>query len=46
MQMRWQRMDVEIADKCMRVTFSLTGEDGLEFIYGVDSLKYLGRIMH
>ena len=30
----------------MEATFNLTGEDGSEKFEGVDSFKYLGRIMH
>ena len=40
--MRWQRRDVEIAGE----TFSLTLEDGAECFEGVESFKYLGRILH
>ena len=42
----WRRRDVKIANKCMEATFNLTGEDGSEKFEGVDSFKYLGRIMH
>ena len=37
---------MKIANKCMEATFNLTGEDGSEKFEGVDSFKYLGRIMH
>ena len=46
MQMRWQRWDVEIAEKYTGATFSLTGEDGAECFEGVDSFKYLGRVLN
>ena len=42
-QMRWRRRDVAIASQCIEVIFSLTGEEGAEFIKGVDIFKYLGR---
>ena len=42
-QMRWRRRDVAIASQCIEVIFSLTGEEGAEFIKGVDLFKYLGR---
>ena len=45
-QMRWRRQDVEIARKCTVVNFSITGEDGEECFEGVDSFKYLGRVLH
>ena len=38
-QMRWRRRDVAIADRCSEATFSLTGEDGAEFIEGVEVFK-------
>ena len=37
---------MEIANKCMEATFSLTGEDGLESVEGVQVIKYLGRTMY
>ena len=45
-QMRSRRRNVEIAAKCTGATFSITGEDGEDFFKGVDSPKYLGRILH
>ena len=30
--MRWRRRDVTIADSCLKVTFSLTGEEEAEYI--------------
>ena len=29
-----------------KVTFSSTGDDGAEFFEGVNSFKYLGRVLH
>ena len=37
---------MEIAEKCIGETFSLTGEDGSECFEGVDSFKYLGQVLH
>ena len=37
---------MEIASKCMVETFSLTREGRAEFFEGVDSLKYLGWVLH
>ena len=37
---------MEIAEKCTGSTFSLMREDGAECFEGVDSFKYLGRILH
>ena len=45
-QMRWQRRDVEIADKCLETNFSLTGEDKAEFIEEVEVFKYLRRLLN
>ena len=45
MQMRWRRRDVAIASRCKEVMLSLTGEDDAEFIGGVETFKYLGRIL-
>ena len=33
-----------IASQCEEATFSLTEEDNSEYIYGVESFKYLGSI--
>ena len=44
--MRWQRRNVGIVYKCTVATFSLTGEDGAGCVEGVESFRYLGRIMH
>ena len=44
--MRWWIWDVAIANKCTEVTFSFTGEGRAESIKGVESLKYLGRILY
>ena len=45
-QMRWRRRDVEIAEKCTGETFSLTGDYRADCFEGVDSFKYLGRVLH
>ena len=37
---------MEIAEKCMGSTFSLTGEDGAECFEGVDYFNYFGRVPH
>ena len=37
---------MDIAAKCLLVTFSLTGDDGADFFEGVDSFKYLERVLH
>ena len=37
---------MEISDKCLEATFSLTGEDKAEFIEGVKLFKYLRRLMN
>ena len=34
-----------IADKCSEVTFSLTREDQVECIWGVEVCKYLGSLL-
>ena len=44
-QMRWQRRDVKISNKCPEVTFSLAGEDGAESVEGVELFKYFGQPM-
>ena len=43
--MQWRRRDVEIASRCAEASFSLTGEDEAECIEGVETFKYLGRMM-
>ena len=45
MQMRWGRKDVAIVSHCKGATFSLTEEDDAECIEGVETFKYLGRIL-
>ena len=45
MQMWWRRRDVVIASRCKESTFILTGEDEEECIEGVETFKYLGRIL-
>ena len=44
--MRWQRKDVEIAIRCDGDTLTLKREDDVECIEGVDTFKYLGRILY
>ena len=44
-QMRWRWKDVAIVSQCEGMTFILTGEDDTEFIEGVETFKYLGRIL-
>ena len=43
--MSWRRIDVEISAKCMGAAFGLTGDDGVECFEGVDSFKYLVRVI-
>ena len=43
--MWWRRGDVAIASRYKGGTFRLTGEDGAEYIEGVDNFKYMGRIL-
>ena len=45
MQMWWQRRDSAISSQCADSTFSLTGEDKVECIEGVDTFQYLGRVL-
>ena len=44
-QMRWRRRDSAIASQCAEVSFSFTGEDEAECIDGMETLKYLGRML-
>ena len=46
MQMKLRQRDVEIAAKRVGVTFVLTGDDRAEFFVGLESFKYLGRVLH
>ena len=46
MQVGLRRWDVEIEANCTGVTFSLTGNDRAECFEGVESFKYLGRVLH
>ena len=46
MHMRWWRRDVAIASRCAEASFSLTEEDEVECIKGVDNFKYLGRMLY
>ena len=45
-QMRWRRQDVAIANKCTEAIFSLTVEDGVESVEGVQVLNYLGWTLY
>ena len=45
-QIRWRRQDVEITDRCLEATFSLTREEEAERIKGVEVFKCLGRILN
>ena len=45
-QMRLRRRYLEIAEKCVGETLSPTGYDGAKYFEGVDSFKYLGRVLH
>ena len=45
-QMRWRIRDLDIAAKSTGETFSLTGKDGAECFEGVESFKYLGRVLN
>ena len=45
MQMLCRRKDVAIASRYEGEAFSLTGEDNAECIEGVETFKYLGRIL-
>ena len=44
-QIMWRRQDVEIADRCLEATFSLTREEEAERIKGVEVFKYLGQML-
>ena len=44
-QMRCRRKDVAIVRLCMEAEFSLRGEDDVEYIEGVETFKYPGRIL-
>ena len=44
--MRLQIQNVEIAAKFLGENFSLTGDYRSECFEGVDSFKYLGRVLH
>ena len=37
---------MKIAEECTGATFSLTGEGGVECSEGVESFKYLERVLH
>ena len=45
MDMLCQRRDVAIASRCAEASFSLTGEDEEKLIKGVETFKYLGRML-
>ena len=44
--MRWRRWVVEIEAKYTGYIFSLMGKDVVECFEGVESFKYLGRVLH
>ena len=44
-QMQCRRRDVVIVSRCAEASFSLAGEDHAEQIDGMDTFKYLGRIL-
>ena len=44
--MRWWIRGVTIAENFTGTTFSITGEDGVECVEGLDSFNYLGWILH
>ena len=44
-QIRWQRRDMIIADRCLEATFSLAGEEKAECIEGVEVFRYLGQLL-
>ena len=43
--MRFRSRDVAIASRCLEAAFILTVEDNLECIEGVETFKYLGRLL-
>ena len=45
-QMRCQRGEVEIAAKCTRATFSLTGDDRADCFEEVGVFKYIGQVLN
>ena len=45
-QMRWQRRDVAISSRCAEASFILTEEDEAECIKGMETFKYLGRLIY
>ena len=44
-QMRWRRRNVAIVIRCVEVSFKLTGGYVAECIEGVETSKYLGRML-
>ena len=45
-QMRWRRRNVAIVIRCKGPAFSLTVEEDADCIEGVETFKYLGRILY
>ena len=45
MQIWWQRRDVAIASRCEKAMFILIGEEYVECIEGVESFKYMVKIL-
>ena len=45
-QIRWQRRDVAIADRCSEATFGLIEEDQADCIEGVQVFKYLKWLLY
>ena len=43
--MRWRRRDVAIASRCAEASFSLTRDNTVEYIEGVDTFKYLVQML-
>ena len=44
-QMWWRRREAAIARRCTEASFILTVEEEAEYIEGVDTFKYLGRML-
>ena len=45
MQIQWQRRDIAIASRYADAYFSLTREEDAECVEGVETFKYLGRML-
>ena len=44
--MRWQKRDVQIAEKCTGATFSIMRDDWAEYFEGLDAFKYLWQVLN